>query len=66
MLAQGDTRPMAGNKESMDDLRRILAGRAALYGQADATVDTGVGTVHDSLVALVAAVTTAQPALAEH
>lgn len=40
VVAQGDTRPMAGNKEAMDDLRRILDGRAALYGQADATVDT--------------------------
>jgi XRE family aerobic/anaerobic benzoate catabolism transcriptional regulator len=31
VVAQGDTRPMAGNVEAMDDLRRILAGRAALY-----------------------------------
>ena len=40
VIAQGDTRPMAGNAEAMDDLRRILDGRAALYGQADAIVDT--------------------------
>ena len=40
VVAQGDTRPMAGNAEAMDDLRRILDGRAVLYGQADATVDT--------------------------
>src|SRR5262249_31745260 len=40
VVAQGDTRPMAGNTEAMDDLRRILKGRAVLYGQADAVVDT--------------------------
>lgn len=40
VVAQGDTRPMAGNAQAMEDLRRILENRAALYGQADATVDT--------------------------
>ncbi len=40
VIEQGDTRPMAGNAGAMDDLRRILDSRAALYGQADATVDT--------------------------
>jgi len=43
VVAQGDLRPMGGHvhkREAMDDLRRILAGRAALYGKADATVDT--------------------------
>jgi XRE family aerobic/anaerobic benzoate catabolism transcriptional regulator len=40
VAAQGDTRPMAGNREAMDDLRRILAGREALYAQADLTIDT--------------------------
>jgi XRE family aerobic/anaerobic benzoate catabolism transcriptional regulator len=49
VVAQGDTRPMAGNAEAMDDLRRILEGRAALYGQADATVDTAGRTVERSL-----------------
>ena len=28
VIAQGDNRPMAGNAEAMDDLRRILAGRS--------------------------------------
>ena len=37
---QGDLRPMAASKEAMDDLRQILAGRAAFYSQADLTVDT--------------------------
>ncbi|MEY4752165.1 MAG: hypothetical protein RIQ60_4379 [Pseudomonadota bacterium] len=38
--AQGDLRPMAANKEAMDDLRRILAGRAAFYSKAEFKVDT--------------------------
>ena len=43
VLAQGDTRPMAGNRgnvEAMDDLRRILDSRAAFYSKADAVFDT--------------------------
>jgi len=40
VAAQGDYRPMAGNREAMDDLRRILAGREKLYAQADVTIDT--------------------------
>jgi len=38
--AQGDTRPMAASKEAMEDLRRILQGRAAFYSKADLKVDT--------------------------
>jgi XRE family aerobic/anaerobic benzoate catabolism transcriptional regulator len=37
---QGDLRPMAASREAMDDLRRILAGRAAFYSKADLVVDT--------------------------
>ena len=40
VLAQGDYRPMAGNTEAMDDLRRILAGRAPFYAKADVALDT--------------------------
>jgi len=40
VAAQGDTRPMAASKEAMDDLRRILSGRAAFYSKADFSVDT--------------------------
>ncbi len=40
VVAQSDLRPMAGNDEAMTDLRRILAGREALYAKADARVDT--------------------------
>ena len=40
VAAQGDMRPMAASREAMDDLRQILAGRAAFYSKADVTVDT--------------------------
>lgn len=41
VMAQGDLRPMSGNREAMDDLRRILAERSAFYGRADLSFDTG-------------------------
>ena len=56
VAAQGDYRPMAGNREAMGDLRRILAGREALYAQADVTIDTAGRTVEQSLSGLVRAV----------
>lgn len=40
VVAQGDLRPMAGNEEAMDDLRRILEARESLYARADVTLDT--------------------------
>ncbi len=40
VLAQGDRRPMDGNREAMDDLKRILDSRAQFYSKADQTVDT--------------------------
>ena len=40
VVAQGDFRPMEGNREAMDDLHRILAAREPLYARADAVVDT--------------------------
>lgn len=48
VVAQGDQRPMAENAEAMEDLRRILAGRNALYSKADARVDTAGKTVEQS------------------
>jgi XRE family aerobic/anaerobic benzoate catabolism transcriptional regulator len=56
VVAQGDLRPMADNAESMDDLRRILAGRTALYAKADATVDTAGRDLETSFNDLLAAV----------
>jgi XRE family transcriptional regulator, aerobic/anaerobic benzoate catabolism transcriptional regulator len=49
VVAQGDTRPMADNEEAMEDLRRILRGREALYSKADARVDTAGKTTAQSL-----------------
>jgi len=49
VVAQGDMRPMAGNAQSMADLKRILQSRASLYGEADATVDTAGRSVKQSL-----------------
>ena len=40
VAAQGDLRPMAGNREAMEDLKGILAGRAAFYSKADLSLDT--------------------------
>ena len=40
VVAQGDLRPMAGNAEAMDDLKRILAAREAEYARADLAFDT--------------------------
>ena len=56
VVAQGDMRPMAGNRESMADLQRILTGREPFYRRADAEVDTSARTVAEALEALIAAV----------
>ena len=52
VVAQGDLRPMSGNREAMDDLKHILAGRAAFYAKADAVCDTGARTVEQAFSAL--------------
>ena len=52
VAAQGDTRPMAASKEAMDDLRRILSGRAAFYSKADLSVDTSGQDLAQSFQAL--------------
>jgi XRE family aerobic/anaerobic benzoate catabolism transcriptional regulator len=40
VVAQGDTRPMQGNREAMDDLKSILESRATFYARADQAFDT--------------------------
>ena len=40
VIAQGDLRPMSASKEAMEDLKGILAGRAAFYSKADLRLDT--------------------------
>jgi XRE family aerobic/anaerobic benzoate catabolism transcriptional regulator len=52
VLAQGDMRPMAASSEAMEDLRRILEGRAAFYAKADFSVDTSGQTTEQSLARL--------------
>ena len=53
VVAQGDMRPFdttrGASGEAMEDLRRILASREALYARADAVVDTAARTVKQSL-----------------
>ena len=40
VVAQGDRRPMADNRQAMDDLKLILVERAPFYAKADLTCDT--------------------------
>ncbi len=40
VTAQGDLRPMAASREAMEDLKSILAGRAAFYSKAEFSVNT--------------------------
>lgn len=40
VVAQGDKRPMAGNREAMNDLLHILESRAEFYSKADLAFDT--------------------------
>jgi len=56
VLAQGDVRPMADNRESMSDLRRILSVREPLYRMADQTVNTAGHTLNESFKSLLKAV----------
>jgi XRE family transcriptional regulator, aerobic/anaerobic benzoate catabolism transcriptional regulator len=61
VLAQGDMRPMAGNREAMTDLERILAARDALYRRADVEVSTAGRSIDASLAVLRAAVPVHSP-----
>ena len=59
VVAQGDMRPFDANgasHEALDDLRRILASREALYARADAVVDTAARTLKQSMTDLKRAV----------
>lgn len=61
VVAQGDMRPMAASREAMEDLRRILDGRAAFYSKADLRVDTSGKTLEQAFASLRAAVSEAAP-----
>ncbi len=53
VIAQGDMRPMADNRESMSDLKRILEVREPLYRKADVTLDTGASAIEESVESLI-------------
>lgn len=52
VAAQGDMRPMSGSEEALDDLKRILEGRAAFYAKADLVFDTSAQSLDDSFAVL--------------
>ncbi len=49
VIAQGDMRPMADNREAMSDLRRILDVREPLYRKADTVIDTSGRSAEESI-----------------
>ena len=53
VIAQGDMRPMADNREAMSDLRRILEVREPLYRKADVTIETSGTTLDETAESLV-------------
>ncbi len=50
--AQGDLRPMAASKEAMEDLKGILAGRAAFYSKAQLKLNTSAQPLDATFLAL--------------
>ena len=57
VMAQGDFRPMAQNREAMADLVAILEARRADYARAEADVDTSGDAVEQSFAMLLRIVT---------
>ena len=53
VMEQGDFRPMANNRDAMNDLVAILDARAALYGRSHARLDTSGKTVEACVEELV-------------
>ena len=52
VTAQGDLRPMAASREAMEDLKGILAGRAAFYSKAEFRLDTSAQPLEPTFAAL--------------
>ena len=52
VTAQGDLRPMAASREAMEDLKGILAGRAAFYSKAEFRLDTSAAPLQPTFQAL--------------
>jgi XRE family aerobic/anaerobic benzoate catabolism transcriptional regulator len=57
VMAQGDFRPMAQNRQAMADLVAILDARRADYARAEAEIDTSGDTVDQSFAKLLRVVT---------
>jgi XRE family transcriptional regulator, aerobic/anaerobic benzoate catabolism transcriptional regulator len=56
VIAQGDMRPVAASAEAMQDLRGILAGRAAFYSKCDLQIDTSTQGLEQTFLRLRSAV----------
>ena len=52
VTAQGDLRPMAASREAMEDLKGILAGRAAFYSKAEFKLNTSAQALEPTFAAL--------------
>ena len=52
VTAQGDLRPMAASREAMEDLKGILAGRAAFYSKAEVSLNTSAQPLEPTFQAL--------------
>ena len=52
VIAQSDLRPMDSSKEAMEDLKGILAGRAAFYSKTEFRPDTSVAPLEASFRSL--------------
>jgi XRE family transcriptional regulator, aerobic/anaerobic benzoate catabolism transcriptional regulator len=53
VMAQGDFRPMAQNREAMSDLMAILDARSADYARAEAELDTSGDAEPESFAKLI-------------
>lgn len=52
VVAQGDMRPIAASRQALQDLKSILAARAAFYAQAEFRLDTSALPERDAFTAL--------------
>ncbi len=52
VAAQGDMRPMRASREAMEDLKRILAGRAAFYSKAELKLNTSTQPLNETFALL--------------
>ncbi|MGA7461780.1 MAG: helix-turn-helix transcriptional regulator [Candidatus Korobacteraceae bacterium] len=62
VIAQGDMRPMADNRESMSDLKRILEVREPLYRKADVIIDTSAVLLEEAVDLLDRTIRESKPA----